>query len=187
MIYLDNGATTFRKPVAVYRAVEAAMRTCANPGRGDCREIAGELFHCNPEQVVLTTNCTHGLNIAIKSLVKPGGRVAVSGFEHNAVTRTLHALGAKTIVAGRKLFEWEDTLEQFRRALKQGVDAAVFTHVSNVFGCCPVSRGAAGEAGAAGGGLCGNAGAQRSPWPPGNGPAPLPGGGRTSAPGRHWK
>ena len=147
MIYLDNGATTFRKPVAVYRAVEAAMRTCANPGRGGygaavaasrklfaCREAAAALFDCNPEQVVLTINCTHGLNIAIKSLVKPGGRVAVSGFEHNAVTRPLRALGVKTIVAGRKLFEWEDTLEQFRRALKQGVDAAVFTHVSNVFG-----------------------------------------------------
>ena len=34
MIYLDNGATSFHKPESVYRAVEAAMRTCANPGRG---------------------------------------------------------------------------------------------------------------------------------------------------------
>ena len=147
MIYLDNGATSFHKPAAVYRSVEKAMRTCANPGRGgygaavaasrklyDCREAAAALFDCSPEQVVLTSNCTHGLNIAIKSLVKPGDRVAVSGFEHNAVTRPLHALGAKTIVAGRKLFRREDTLEQFYRALKQGVDAAVFTHVSNVFG-----------------------------------------------------
>lgn len=147
MIYLDNGATSFHKPEAVYRAVEKAMRTCANPGRGGygaaekaarqvykCREVAGELFHCRPEQVVLTNNCTHGLNIAIRSLVKPGGRVVVSGFEHNAVTRPLHALGAKITVAGRKLFDWEDTLESFREALKNGAEAAVFTHVSNVFG-----------------------------------------------------
>ena len=34
MIYLDNGATSFRKPPGVYRAVERAMYTCANPGRG---------------------------------------------------------------------------------------------------------------------------------------------------------
>ena len=34
MIYLDSGATSFRKPPAVYRAVEKAMRTCANPRRG---------------------------------------------------------------------------------------------------------------------------------------------------------
>ncbi len=147
MIYLDNGATSFRKPPQVYRAVETAMRTCANPGRGGygaameasrqvfaCREAAGELFHCMPEQVVLTSNCTHGLNIAIRSIVKPGARAVVSGFEHNAVTRPLHALGAKIAVAGRKLFDWEDTLEAFYRALKNGADAAVFTHVSNVFG-----------------------------------------------------
>lgn len=146
MIYLDYGATSFHKPRQVIRAVEAALRTCASPGRGgygpamraaetvyDCREEAGKLFDCRPEQVVLTTSCTHGLNIAIRSLVKPGGRVVISGFEHNAVTRPLHALGAKITVAGRKLFDWEDTLEQFERALKQA-DAAVFTHVSNVFG-----------------------------------------------------
>lgn len=147
MIYLDNGATSFHKPPAVYRAVQDAMRSCANPGRGGygaamaaarriygCREEAGKLFDCDPDRVVLTTSCTHGLNIAVRSLVKPGGRVVVSGFEHNAVTRPLHALGAKITVAGRKLFDWEDTLDRFEASLRRGADAAVFTHVSNVFG-----------------------------------------------------
>ena len=147
MIYLDNGATSFHKPSSVHRAVEEALRTCANPGRGgygaaleasrriyDCREAAGALFDCQPEQVVLTTSCTHGLNIAIRTLVRPGAKVVVSGFEHNAVTRPLYALGAKIQVAGRKLFDWEDTLECFDRELKPGVEAAVITHVSNVFG-----------------------------------------------------
>lgn len=82
----------------------------------------------------MTMNCTHGLNIAIGSLVKPESRVAISGFEHNAVTRPLHHLRAKVQVAGRKLFDWSDTLENFEKALKNGVDAAVFTHISNVFG-----------------------------------------------------
>ena len=147
MIYLDSGATSFPKPPAVQRAVLNAMKTCANPGRGGhaasmaaankvyrCREIAGELFDCAPDRVVFTSNCTHSLNIAIRSLVKPGARVAVSGFEHNAVTRPLYALGAKLRVAGRRLFDWDDTLTEFEGALRQGVDAAVFTHVSNVFG-----------------------------------------------------
>ena len=46
----------------------------------------------------------------------------------------LRALGADIRVAGRRLFDWEDTLSRFGRELKQGADAAVFTHVSNVFG-----------------------------------------------------
>ena len=147
MIYLDNGATTLHKPVGVADAVRRAMFTCANPGRGgypeamaaarvvfDCRQKAAKLFGCQPEQVVFTFNCTHGLNIAINTLVKPGARVVVSGFEHNAVTRPLHALQAKLTVAGRRLFDWNETLENFEKALRKGADAAVFTHVSNVFG-----------------------------------------------------
>lgn len=147
MIYLDNGATSFHKPTQVIRAVCRGMQTCANPGRGGyaaameagrtvfyCREEAASLFECKPEQVVFTGNCTHGLNIAIRTLVKPGARVLVSGFEHNAVTRPLYRLGVDLCIAGRKLFDWEDTLHDFEKALRAGVDAAVFTHVSNVFG-----------------------------------------------------
>ena len=72
--------------------------------------------------------------MAIFTLVPPGGRVLISGFEHNAVTRPLHALGAQTIIAGNRLFDWDQLLEQFERGLQSGVDGAVFTHVSNVFG-----------------------------------------------------
>ncbi len=147
MTYLDNGATSFPKPAAVRRAVAEAMVRCANPGRGGygaameaaktvyrCRERAGALFDCPPERVVFTGSCTQGLNMAIRTLVKPGSPVAVSGFEHNAVTRPLHALGARILVAGRRLFDWEDTLRGFREALDAGAEAAVFTQVSNVFG-----------------------------------------------------
>lgn len=147
MIYLDNGATSFHKPAQVRRAMLQTMLRCANPGRGGypaamaaaeqvyrCREVAGKLFHCQPEQVVLTYNCTHGLNIAIRTLVSAGDRVVISGFEHNAVTRPLHALGANVAVAGRRLFDPSDTLEQFEQALRKGAKAAVFTHASNVFG-----------------------------------------------------
>lgn len=147
MIYLDNGATSFPKPQEVSQAVARAMEQGANPGRGgygaameagnlvlNCREAAGRLFHCKPEQVVLTANCTQGLNIAIGSLIKEGDRVLISGFEHNAVVRPLYARKADLRIAGRRLFQWEEILESFRRELRRGVDAAVFTYVSNVFG-----------------------------------------------------
>ena len=148
MIYLDSAATTFQKPAAVPRAVQQAMRTMSSPGRGGyesarlaeetlfrCRKSAAALFSVpSEEQIVFTMNATHALNIAIKSLVRPGGRVAVSGYEHNAVTRVLHALRAEVIVAAAPLFSPQETLEAFEGALKAGVDAAVCTHVSNVFG-----------------------------------------------------
>ena len=147
MIYLDNGATSFRKPPEVARAMASAMARCANPGRGGygaamaaaetvyrCRETAGAMFDCPPERVVMTSSCTHGLNLAIRSLISPGGRVIISGFEHNAVTRTLHSLRADVRVAGTRLFDWAETLEAWEKALREGADGAVFTHVSNVFG-----------------------------------------------------
>mgnify|MGYP004484413365 FL=1 len=147
MIYLDNGATSFPKPQEVSQAVARALEQGANPGRGgygaameagnlvlNCREAAGRLFHCKPEQVVLTANCTQGLNIAIGSLIKEGDRVLISGFEHNAVVRPLYARKVDLRIAGRRLFQWEEILDSFRRELRRGVDAAVFTYVSNVFG-----------------------------------------------------
>lgn len=147
MIYLDNGATTLIKPASVGRAVTQAMRSMASPGRGghppamlaaetvySCREAAAELFNVpEPEQVVFTMNATHALNIAVNSLAKPGNRVVVSGFEHNSVTRPLTAKGAELAIAGTKLFDTEDTLEDFERKLK-GAQLCVCTHVSNVFG-----------------------------------------------------
>ena len=147
MIYLDHGATSFPKAPGVAAAMCDALGRCANPGRGGypaamaaaeevyaCRELAGKLFDCEPEQVALTSSCTHGLNMAIRTLVKPGDRVVITGFEHNAVTRPLHRLGASITVAGRKLFDWDDTLQSWEAAMKTGPAAAVCTHVSNVFG-----------------------------------------------------
>ena len=147
MIYLDHGATSFPKPAPVAAAVNRALFTCANPGRGghlpameaarvvhSCREWAARMFDCQPEQVTFTGSCTQGLNIALRTLVKPGDPVVISGFEHNAVLRPLHGLGADIRIAGRQLFDPEDTILAFEKALQNGAKIAVFTHVSNVFG-----------------------------------------------------
>ena len=148
MIYLDSAATSLIKPACVERAVLHAMRSMASPGRGGhepamkaaetvyaCREEAAALFRApDPSRVVFTMNATHGLNMAIRSLIKPGSRVVISGFEHNAVRRPLHHIGAQTIVAGRRLFDPEDTLRAFSEAVTWETKAVVVTHVSNVFG-----------------------------------------------------
>ena len=61
----------------------------------DFAEAAAALFGlAEPERVVFCQNATHALNVAIKAVVRPGDRVVISGYEHNAVLRPLHALGA---------------------------------------------------------------------------------------------
>ena len=149
MIYLDSAATTLQKPPEVARAAANAMRRMASPGRGGypaamaaadtifaCREAAARLFHVpEPDQVVLTMNATHGLNLAIKTLAAPGNTVLISGYEHNAVTRPLAAIpGVRVKVADAPLFRPEAMVERFRELLTPEVACVVCTHVSNVFG-----------------------------------------------------
>lgn len=148
MIYLDSAATSFQKPVSVGLAMGRALATMSSPGRGgyeaamlasdtllECRLALQRLFHVSePENVVFTMNATHGLNIAIRSLVPPGGRVVLSGWEHNAVTRPLHALGVEERIARGRLFDDGAFLADWEKALREGADAAVCTQVSNVFG-----------------------------------------------------
>ena len=147
MIYLDSAATSLQKPPEVARAVVHAMQSCASPGRGDhaaamraaetvfaCREEAAALFHMTqPENVVFTMNATHALNIAVHSLLREGMRVAVSGFEHNAVMRPLYASGASILTSDTPLFDSAALIDWFERHLPE-FDAAVCTCVSNVFG-----------------------------------------------------
>lgn len=156
MIYLDSAATTLQKPTTVPSAVARAMTGMASPGRGGhpsgmkaaelvyrCRETAAEMFHVeDPEQVVLTFNATHGLNLAIHSLVHPGSVVVISGYEHNAVTRPLCGRKDVTIrVAEGRLFDQDSVYGAFERALTDDVDVVICNHVSNVFGFIqPIER-----------------------------------------------
>ena len=148
MIYFDSGATTFQKPPEVAAAMLEALASMSSPGRGgypaaaraaetafQCRNELTELFGLdNPEQVVFTMNATHALNIAVKSLVPPHGRAVISGYEHNAVTRPLAALGAQVLTAQAPLFQPEAAAAAFDRLIAPGVDAVICNHVSNVFG-----------------------------------------------------
>ena len=148
LIYLDSAATSLQKPPTVYEAVQRAMRTMASPGRGGhvpamraaetawlCREAIADMYGVrDPARVIFTMNATHGLNIALRSLVHLGDRVVVSGYEHNAVMRTLQLIGANADVAQSPLFDRTAAIEAFQDRLT-GAKAAVLCHVSNVFGC----------------------------------------------------
>ena len=147
MIYFDAAATTLQKPPQVSRAATYAMAHYASPGRGGhtpamqasdavyaCRQELAAMFEAKPQNVMFTLNATHALNLAIRTLVLPGDEVVISGFEHNAVVRPLHMLGAKIKIAGRRLFDAQDVIGEFRAAITKDTKAVVCTHVSNVFG-----------------------------------------------------
>ena len=150
MIYFDSGATTLEKPASVRWAMARAVNTMSSPGRGShqatrlaeetdyaCRTAAARLFGVEDESnVIFTSNATHGLNIAIHTLVQPGSRVVISGYEHNAVTRPLHAIPNVTLtVLDTPLFQPERMIEELKEALGHGADVVICNHVSNVFGC----------------------------------------------------
>ena len=107
MIYLDNGATTFPKPISVITEVNRAMREFgANPGRSGhdmsvkasekiykCRDRISKLFNTdNPEKIIFTSNCTSALNTVIHGLLREGDHVIISSFEHNSVLRPIEEL-----------------------------------------------------------------------------------------------
>lgn len=159
MIYLDNGATTFPKPPNVIRAVNQALTEYgANPGRGghkmsikaaevvyNCRKNAALLFGIdNPENVIITKNCTESLNIVIKGLLKKNDHVVISSLEHNAVLRPLEAMrkrGVDYTIAQAVPYDDEQTINNFRSAINERTKLVICTQASNVFGVrMPIER-----------------------------------------------
>ncbi len=155
MIYLDNAATTLKKPDTVLEAMTDAFKNCASVGRGGyegamnaaetvftAREVACEMFGASgPEQVVFTSNATHALNLAIKGLAK-GGNCVISGYEHNSVVRPIMTIpDLECRIARGRLFHPESIVKSFERLIDKNTSFVVCTHISNVFGyILPIKR-----------------------------------------------
>ena len=150
MIYWDNAATTYPKPSSVQKAVKWSMTAYGgNPGRGghrlsmasaeqvyECREAVARFFGLqDPTGVVFMPNCTTALNTVIQGVMRDGGRVIVSDLEHNAVWRAVNALrGQPRVDVAAWSSDEEETVENFRRAIRSDTRLIVCTHASNVFG-----------------------------------------------------
>ncbi len=151
MIYLDNAATTMRKPQQVIDAVVAAMGSLGNAGRGagagamdaarvvhECRERVAALLGCpRADHVAFAPNSTAALNCAINGLVGEGDRVVTTVLEHNSVLRPLNRLVAEKGVH----VEHADCDElgrldmaELERLVTPGTRAVVVTGASNVTG-----------------------------------------------------
>ena len=150
MIYLDNAATSRRKPQEVIDAVVFAMTSLGNAGRGTTEaaldaartiygareKIAGFFGVKNPKQVVFTSNSTESLNTAIHGLIKPGDHVISSVMEHNSVLRPLYE--REEAGAELTLIECDEKgrllTGDIEKNIRDNTRAIVLTHGSNLTG-----------------------------------------------------
>lgn len=150
MIYLDNAATSLRRPECVVHAVADALCSLGNVGRGahegalsagrtvyDCREKLCRFFGGDdPNRVCFTANATEALNAAIFGLLSAGDHVITTDLEHNSVLRPLYrlekvGLELSFLAADRQGLVDYDALPGL---LQKNTRALVCTHASNLTG-----------------------------------------------------
>ena len=151
-IYLDNAATTWPKPAAVWDAMDRYNRSAGVAvGRGAyrmsvetqasvdrCRSLAAELLGAAaPDRIAFTFNCTDGLNLLIHGLVQDGDHVVTSVLEHNSVLRPLTEIGRRRGIEvtfvdpdDRGILDPISVLA----AVRSNTRLVVLTHASNVTG-----------------------------------------------------
>jgi cysteine desulfurase/selenocysteine lyase len=151
-IYLDNAATSWPKPAAVYDAMDRYQREIGAPsGRGTSRAadevqrtilrsrrgIADLLGVSSPELVIFTNSGTDSLNTAILGLLRPGDHVVTTVCEHNSVLRPLHYLSDNADVSVTYVpcdGEGYVSPDDIRGALKSTTRMVAVVHGSNVTG-----------------------------------------------------
>ena len=157
IIYLDNAATTYKKPEGVYQSVDMVNRCLSvNTGRGSyqlahiaaqgldgLREKLKKLIKAEQDtEVVFASSATLALNEIIGGIdFCENTRVYVSPFVHNGVARTLVKAQDKcgfqiikipvTVDNSHPEIDLEKTEYLFRR---EAPDYVFLSHVSNVTG-----------------------------------------------------
>ena len=150
MIYLDNAATSYQKPEAVYQAVQEAMHHMGNSGRGahgasldasrqiySARKLLAELFHAgDPSRVAFTANSTESLNMAVFGLFGPGDHVITTMLEHNSVLRPLYLLEEAGLELTILPADQNGCIcyEDIEKAIRPNTKGIICTHASNLTG-----------------------------------------------------
>lgn len=154
-VYLDHAATTAFRPTPVVRAVASYLEEIgATPGRGGhrlavaaerialrCRQGLALLLDIpgDPGRIAFMHNATHALNTALAGVLRPGERVVVTAYDHNAVLRPVHRLARErgvqvVIVPGNAAGELD---EAALVAALPGARLLVVNGASNVLGTVP--------------------------------------------------
>jgi cysteine desulfurase family protein len=151
-IYLDNAATSWPKPEAVYLAVDRYLRENGAPaGRSAYLQVAevdrqiasaraalARLIGAgDARQIVFTNNGTDSLNLAIHGLLRPGDHAICTDADHNSVLRPLRHLEMHGQVEVTRVvcnLNYRIDPESIRQALRSNTRLVTMTHASNVTG-----------------------------------------------------
>jgi cysteine desulfurase family protein len=154
-LYMDNAATSFPKPRGVLEAMTRFATECgASAGRGgyaeavesgrmlaEVRQRLCTMFNGgDARQFIFTSNCTDGLNLAIKGLVEPGGtgHAICTCTDHNSILRPLGTMEDHGWLAVTRVrIDPRDGLvdpAEIERAIRPDTRLIAITHASNVTG-----------------------------------------------------
>jgi cysteine desulfurase family protein len=152
MIYLDNSATSFPKPDAVYRFMDSFYRNNGvNPGRSgfdaaieaeelvsDTRKLLTELFNGDDKnRLTFSYNASDSLNMILQGMSEKGDHVVTTMLEHNSVLRPLYHLQLQgTIEVTYIPFDHQGYVhpDDIRKAIRKNTKFVVVNHSSNVIG-----------------------------------------------------
>lgn len=147
MIYLDNAATSAKKPLCVFgKLFYESLFTSVNAGRGahskslravnginKTAEALAKLLNIDdPSCIAFTPNATYAINLAMLGLLTPGDHVIVTAMDHNSVMRPAAHFGDFTVV------DADDNgyvnPKDIEAVIRPETTLIVCTHVSNVCG-----------------------------------------------------
>jgi len=152
MIYLDNSATSFPKPEAVYEFMNSFYRNHGvSPGRSgfdaaieteemvqSTRTLLTNMFNGDdPNRLTFSYNASDSLNMILQGLTNPGDHVITTMLEHNSVLRPLYHLSQEGIIEVTYLpFDHAGYMDpgDFRKVIKKNTSMVVVNHCSNVIG-----------------------------------------------------
>jgi cysteine desulfurase family protein len=147
VIYLDNAATSRKKPLSVYASMmKNTFFGSQNAGRGanklslaavrtivEAQDTIAELFNIDkPQNIAFMQNATYALNTAIRGTLRRGDHVIATEMDHNSVLRPIYEYDDYTIVKANS--DGFVDAADVESAIKENTRLIVCTHASNVCG-----------------------------------------------------
>ena len=155
LIYLDNGATTFKPQTVIDAEMGYYTSFNANIHRGDydlslqadqaydqARKTIARFINCQPEEVIFTSGTTESLNMAaygLKKMLGEGDVILSTLAEHASNILPWFRLAEQT-GARVEFIELDEegrlTVDNFRKALHDRVKIVAIAQITNVLGYC---------------------------------------------------